>query len=203
MFLLNNFAMSSRNARRRCNAARRLGIARDARGFDLLLAVLHDENAGVRGDAAWALGELKDRRAVEPLTRVLADELEYVRQAAEKALAGIDPSWAQNQRSCHQVPSGDFPKNSAREQPAGEEKPRIFQVMTPGTFPKWAEVGKVLGSPLQRSLRQKWLYAIGLHSAQVAPHCSFPGFGPIGPNPTTCEAKRNPGTAPSFRWRSR
>ncbi len=52
---------------------------------------------------------------------------------------------AQNQRSCHQVPSGNFPENSVREQPAGEEKLSIFQVMTPGTFPKSAELGNVLG----------------------------------------------------------
>ena len=50
---------------------------------------------------------------------------------------------AQNWRSCHEPPSGDFPENGARKLLADGSNPRVLQRQAPGTFPKRAELGKV------------------------------------------------------------
>jgi hypothetical protein len=83
------------------------------------------------------------------------------------ALPAITHYLAQYQGSCHRVPFGldcwDFPENSAWRPAASRAKPLILQGLAPRTFPKRAELGKVLGSPLRRSPRQKCQSARGLH----------------------------------------
>jgi HEAT repeat protein len=56
----------------RTHAAESLGLLRDRRATDALLATLNDSSAGVRFWSAYALGEIGDRRAV-PALRRLAD----------------------------------------------------------------------------------------------------------------------------------
>ena len=74
------------------------------------------------------------------------------------------------------VPILVLPENSAWRPAASRAKPLILQGLAPRTFPKRAELGKVLGSPLRRSPRQKCQSARGC--TQMAPHSSFSGVGP-------------------------
>jgi ATP-dependent DNA helicase RecQ len=67
-----------------------LGEARNAKGFEELIAALQDENGNVRRLAASALGKIKDKRAVEPLLELLRVEKKpQVRQYAVKALGKL------------------------------------------------------------------------------------------------------------------
>jgi hypothetical protein len=50
---------------------------------------------------------------------------------------------AQNWRSCHEPPPGNFPENGAREPLSNEAKRHGLQGSAPGTFPKRGDLGKV------------------------------------------------------------
>jgi hypothetical protein len=63
----------------------------------------------------------------------------------DKTCQAIADNMAQNWRSCHEPPSGNFPENGAWERSADEVEPSVSQGMTSGTFPKTAEFGKVRG----------------------------------------------------------
>jgi HEAT repeat protein len=79
-----------RPAYQRVNAARALGLIKDERAVEPLVAVLRDDDEGVRVAAIFALGDLKDLKAVEPLLAVLHDTSSGVREHAVNALASIE-----------------------------------------------------------------------------------------------------------------
>jgi HEAT repeat protein len=64
--------LDDKNAR--ANAAAALGVLRDARAVDPLLALLSGKDQQGRYWAVFALGLIKDPRAVDPLAAVLRDE---------------------------------------------------------------------------------------------------------------------------------
>jgi HEAT repeat protein len=55
----------------RCNLAEALGVIKDLRAVEPLIAALRDEDPDVRSSSADALGEIGDSRAVEPLVAAL------------------------------------------------------------------------------------------------------------------------------------
>jgi HEAT repeat protein len=61
-----------------------LGELRDARGVDLLLPLLTDDEVNYK--VAWALGEIGDPRAVRPLIDALGDNQALMRVSAVRAL---------------------------------------------------------------------------------------------------------------------
>jgi len=67
----------------RWNAARALGVLRDARAVEPLISTLNDPDPDVRRKAALALAKIRDRRAVEALQACSEnDENQVVRWAA-------------------------------------------------------------------------------------------------------------------------
>jgi HEAT repeat protein len=71
----------------RWEAARTLGVLRDPRAVDPLIAALGDRDPDVRRKAALALAKIRDRRAVEALRSCsVQDENQVVRWAASFGL---------------------------------------------------------------------------------------------------------------------
>src|SRR5208283_4648094 len=69
-----------------------LGLLKDPRAVEPLIAALQDTNLDVRKNAAGSLGLLNDPRAVEPLIATLQDTNPYVRQNAAASLGRLhDP----------------------------------------------------------------------------------------------------------------
>lgn len=67
----------------RWEAARALGVIRDPRAVEPLIAALGDRDPDVRRKAALSLGKIRDPKAVEPLlTCSVKDENQVVRWAA-------------------------------------------------------------------------------------------------------------------------
>jgi HEAT repeat protein len=64
-----------------------LGLIRDSRAVDALIASIKKEK---RGPAVWALGNIGDVRAVEPLIDILDDKSSHVRYSAAKALGRLE-----------------------------------------------------------------------------------------------------------------
>lgn len=60
-------ALQDRDAETRANAARALGVAKDPRALDPLLASLRDPDSWVQVSAVRALASIKDPKAVQPL----------------------------------------------------------------------------------------------------------------------------------------
>jgi len=80
-------ALKDKDSNVRCDAARVLGVIKDARAVEPLIQALNDrESADVRCNAAEALGKIGDSRAVEPLVQVLKGGGSYVTQSAAEAL---------------------------------------------------------------------------------------------------------------------
>src|SRR5258707_14103752 len=63
----------------RVAAAKGLGVLRDARAFDPLVAGLRDKQAEVRCACAQSLRHLGDTRAIEPLLPCLSDSHPHAR----------------------------------------------------------------------------------------------------------------------------
>ncbi len=74
---------------RRC-AAIVLGVVKDTRAVDRLIAAMDDPEAEVRSSAATALGEIEDIRAIDPLVVTLGDRA--AQYEASMALAKIGKS---------------------------------------------------------------------------------------------------------------
>jgi len=70
-------------------AALGLGLMKDPRAVEPLIAALRDADRLVRSSAARALEDIGDRRAIEPLRALLGDEDEVVRYNAAEALGGL------------------------------------------------------------------------------------------------------------------
>ena len=72
-----------------------LGMIKDSRSTEPLIAILRDKDDQLRRLAETGLGEIKDARAVEPLIVILKDENEnkYVRSGAATALGRIKDSY--------------------------------------------------------------------------------------------------------------
>jgi len=73
-------------------AAYGLGLTRDERAFEPLLALLEDANQDVRYFAIKAIGFIgkNDESAVSPLLKALEDEDSYMRIVAAQALEAFD-----------------------------------------------------------------------------------------------------------------
>ncbi len=79
-----------RPAYQRANAAHALGLIKDERTAEPLLAALRDDDEDVRAAAIGALDDLKDTREVEPLLAALHDPSSEVRRRAIGELASMD-----------------------------------------------------------------------------------------------------------------
>lgn len=92
-------------------AIRGVGITKDKRAVELLIAILANNaiDSLVREKAAVVLGTLQDQRAVETLLNALNDETPYIRETAGKALSelGITDTTAIAGQSIAEINSGD------------------------------------------------------------------------------------------------
>jgi HEAT repeat protein len=79
-------ALKSADWRVRKNASFALGVIRDERTVDALLAVVGDREARVRAQAVWGLGLKHDARVVDPLVVALSDGEWQVREKAAWSL---------------------------------------------------------------------------------------------------------------------
>lgn len=73
----------------RVTAAKALGLMRDARAADILIAHAKDKEKSVRQAIVLALGDLKEKKALPVLVDALKDEDWYVRAEAALALGKI------------------------------------------------------------------------------------------------------------------
>ena len=78
--------LSSANIFERAQAAAALGLTRDQRAIEPLLAALKDPADAVQANAALSLGKLRDPRAVEALRLAFEDDNADVRRRAAQAL---------------------------------------------------------------------------------------------------------------------
>ena len=98
-----------------------MGGVKAPESYELLVALLGEQDAGLRISAAWSLGELGDARAVPALQRAADDQQERVRVEAASALrklgsapapaepAHIDPAGAPLSRLAGQPLNPDNP----------------------------------------------------------------------------------------------
>jgi HEAT repeat protein len=78
----------------RITAAKALGLLKDTKSIDALIAHARDPEKSVRQAIVLALGDIKDRKALPVLIQALADEDWYVRAEAALALGKVGDAQA-------------------------------------------------------------------------------------------------------------
>jgi HEAT repeat protein len=99
----------------RITAAKALGLLRDPKSIDTLIAHAKDSEKSVRQAIVLALGDIKDKKALPVLTQALSDEYWYVRAEAALALGKVGDTQATTKLFDLLADSDSYVRQNARK----------------------------------------------------------------------------------------